>query len=54
MANNNYQNRSEAVRDLVRLGLKRVRLDSSVSGECVTTLSYVFNYSVGETRPPGW
>lgn len=44
MANNNYENRSEAVRDLARLGLKRARLDNSVSGECVATLSYVFNH----------
>jgi len=44
MANNNYQNRSEAVRDLARLSLKRVRLDRSVLGECVATLSYVFNH----------
>jgi CopG family nickel-responsive transcriptional regulator len=44
MASNKYENRSEAVRDLARLGLKRVRLDNSVSGECVATLSYVFNH----------
>jgi CopG family nickel-responsive transcriptional regulator len=44
MADNNYENRSEAVRDLARLGLKRVRLDSGVAGECIATLSYVFNH----------
>jgi CopG family transcriptional regulator, nickel-responsive regulator len=44
MADNKYENRSEAVRDLARLGLKRVRLDSGLAGECIATLSYVFNH----------
>lgn len=44
MADNNYDNRSEAVRDLARLGLKRERLDSGMAGECIATLSYVFNH----------
>jgi CopG family transcriptional regulator, nickel-responsive regulator len=39
-----YENRSEAVRDLARLGLKRARIDHSVTGQCVATLSYVFNH----------
>ncbi len=39
-----YVNRSEAVRDLARLGLKRARIDHSLTGQCVATLSYVFNH----------
>jgi CopG family nickel-responsive transcriptional regulator len=48
MESHNYENRSEAVRDLARLGLKRARLDHSVNGACVATLSYVFNHHVRE------
>lgn len=48
MADNNYQNRSEALRDLARLGLKRERLESGVGGPCVATLSYVFNHHTRE------
>ena len=44
MADNHYDNRSEALRDLARLGLKRQRLDDGVAGECLATLSYVFNH----------
>jgi CopG family transcriptional regulator, nickel-responsive regulator len=44
MADNHYQNRSAAVRDLARFGLKWVRLDSGMAGECIATLSYVFNH----------
>jgi len=44
MTENHYENRSEAVRDLARLGLKRVRLDSGKAGECIATLPYVFNH----------
>jgi CopG family transcriptional regulator, nickel-responsive regulator len=41
-----YGNRSEAVRDLARLGLRQARLDSSAAGDCFATLSYVFNHHV--------
>lgn len=44
MDDNQYENRSEAVRDLARLGLKQSRVDRGVAGECVATLSYVFNH----------
>jgi len=44
MATHHYGNRSEAVRDLARLGLKQATLDSNVAGDCVATLSYVFNH----------
>jgi CopG family nickel-responsive transcriptional regulator len=43
-----YENRSEAVRDLARLGLKRARIDHSATGQCVATLSYVFNHHTRE------
>ncbi len=39
-----YDNRSEAVRDLARLGLKQAQIDHSMTGQCVATLSYVFNH----------
>src|SRR5271168_5638475 len=48
MASERYENRSEAVRDLARLGLKRARIDHSISGECVATLSYVFDHHTRE------
>ncbi len=44
MAAHHYDNRSEAVRDLARLGLKQAKLDSNVAGDCIATLSYVFNH----------
>lgn len=44
MADHGYENRSEAVRDLARLGLERARSDHASSGECVATLSYVFDH----------
>ncbi len=44
MADNHYENRSEAVRDLARLGLKQSRIDRGMAGECVATLSYVFDH----------
>jgi CopG family transcriptional regulator, nickel-responsive regulator len=48
MESERYENRSEAVRDLARLGLKRARIDHSLSGDCVATLSYVFNHNTRE------
>jgi CopG family nickel-responsive transcriptional regulator len=48
MESHNYENRSEAVRDLARLGLERARIDDSVAGDCVATLSYVFNHHTRE------
>jgi CopG family transcriptional regulator, nickel-responsive regulator len=48
MESERYDNRSEAVRDLARLGLKLARVDPSVSGECVATLSYVFDHHTRE------
>jgi CopG family nickel-responsive transcriptional regulator len=48
MATNHYDNRSEAVRDLARLGLRQARLHDGVTGECVATLSYVFDHHTRE------
>ena len=48
MADNNYQNRSEALRDLARLGLQRERLESGIGGACMATLSYVFDHHTRE------
>ena len=48
MASYRYENRSEAVRDLARLGLKRARIDHSMTGQCFATLSYVFNHHTRE------
>lgn len=44
IARRGYQNRSEAVRDLVRSLLERERGDESAKGYCVANLSYVFNH----------
>ena len=44
MADHHYDNRSEAVRDLARLGLERARHDGGLAGQCLATLSYVFDH----------
>lgn len=43
-----YDNRSKAICDLARLGLKRARIDHSLEGECFATLSYVFDHDTRE------
>ncbi len=48
MADNHYDNRSEAVRDLARRGLSQANLHAGVNGECVAALSYVFNHHTRE------
>ena len=48
MESEGYDNRSEAVRDLARLGLERARIDRNIAGDCVATLSYVFNHHTRE------
>jgi CopG family transcriptional regulator, nickel-responsive regulator len=48
MATNHYDNRSEAVRDLARQGLRQAHLYNGAAGECVATLSYVFNHHTRE------
>jgi CopG family transcriptional regulator, nickel-responsive regulator len=39
-----YQNRSEAVRDLMRQALEARRLEKGESRLCVASLSYIFNH----------
>jgi CopG family nickel-responsive transcriptional regulator len=48
MERGHYDNRSEAVRDLARFGLTQARNDQAAAGECVATLSYVFDHHVRE------
>ncbi|MDB5820305.1 MAG: nickel-responsive transcriptional regulator NikR [Rhizobacter sp.] len=44
IAQRQYANRSEAVRDLLRAELDKSALDESQAGDCVASLSYVFNH----------
>lgn len=39
-----YQNRSEAVRDLMRQAIEARRLEKNVSKYCVANLSFIFNH----------
>ena len=39
-----YANRSEAIRDLVRAGLKEVAIDNGELRNCVGVLSYVYDH----------
>jgi CopG family transcriptional regulator, nickel-responsive regulator len=48
MKDSRYQNRSEAVRDLARIGLNQARGDRNFAGECLATLSYVFSHETRE------
>jgi CopG family nickel-responsive transcriptional regulator len=48
MARKGYENRSEAVRDLARLGLTAARAEEAVASDCVATLSYVFSHQTRE------
>ncbi len=43
-----YVNRSEALRDLARLGLQRERMNANSAGECFALLSYVYNHHTRE------
>ncbi len=43
-----YANRSEALRDLARLGLQHARLNAESGSECFAALSYVFNHHTRE------
>lgn len=44
MAQRRYENRSEAVRDLLRSEMDRSRIQQHPDGQCVACLSYVFNH----------
>ncbi len=48
MEDYHYDNRSEALRVLARLGLEKARIDHGAKGQCVATLSYVFNHHTRE------
>ena len=39
-----YRNRSEAIRDLIRDKLESERIAEGTEGDCIGTLSYVFNH----------
>jgi CopG family nickel-responsive transcriptional regulator len=39
-----YDNRSEAIRDLIRARLEAERLHQEPAGECVANLTYVYNH----------
>jgi CopG family nickel-responsive transcriptional regulator len=39
-----YENRSEAVRDLIRQALEKSRNNSDQSKHCVAVVSYVYNH----------
>ena len=39
-----YTNRSEAMRDLIRDQLESARLEKESGGNCVATLSYIYNH----------
>ncbi|MCU7842514.1 MAG: nickel-responsive transcriptional regulator NikR [Candidatus Thiodiazotropha sp. (ex Monitilora ramsayi)] len=43
-----YRNRSEAVRDLIRLKLESERLEQETKGYCVGTITYVYNHEERE------
>ncbi|AVZ78127.1 MAG TPA: nickel-responsive transcriptional regulator NikR [Pseudothauera hydrothermalis] len=44
IAERGYRNRSEAVRDLLRRELEAARQRSEADGQCVATLSYLYNH----------
>jgi CopG family nickel-responsive transcriptional regulator len=48
MAERGYANRSEAIRDLARLGLERAKIENPGAGQCLATLVYVFDHGVRE------
>ena len=44
MAEKGYNNRSEAIRDLVRDSLLRMKRDQHLTQDCVAAVSYVYDY----------
>jgi CopG family nickel-responsive transcriptional regulator len=44
MAREQYENRSEAVRDLIRRALEEDRLQRDEARHCVASLTYIFNH----------
>jgi CopG family nickel-responsive transcriptional regulator len=43
-----YQNRSEAIRDLARAGIREAAPDVGAKGECVAALVYVYDHAARE------
>lgn len=43
-----YQNRSEAIRDLARAGIREAVIDASDSETCVAALIYIFDHTARE------
>lgn len=43
-----YQNRSEAVRDLARAGMRQAAEEEGVAGDCVAALVYVYDHDERE------
>jgi CopG family nickel-responsive transcriptional regulator len=46
MAENGYDNRSEAIRDLARLGLDHANTNRGSEGASIATLAYVYDHGV--------
>ena len=44
IAKRGHQNRSEAIRDLARIGLQEAASDGSERGECVAAVAYVYDH----------
>jgi CopG family nickel-responsive transcriptional regulator len=47
-ASRGYQNRSEAIRDLTRAGIKALDADRQTGGDCVAALVYVYAHHARE------
>jgi CopG family transcriptional regulator, nickel-responsive regulator len=43
-----YQNRSEAIRDLARAGIREAAQEAGSNGECVAALVYVYDHAARE------
>jgi CopG family nickel-responsive transcriptional regulator len=48
IAQHGYQNRSEAIRDLARSGIRQAAEEANQSGECVAALVYVYDHKARE------
>ena len=48
IATRGYQNRSEAIRDLARAGMKQTTVDTDSTQHCVAALVYVYDHGVRE------
>lgn len=48
IAEHGYQNRSEAIRDLARAGMRQAAEQSEPTGECVAALVYVYDHESRE------